>query len=680
MVRVPGSLGDSGFHRESVEDAQVKKEPGEEASSDIGSTKTLLNKAGSDRYAFADSPIRLDPGYLDAIADKAQIVRKKLRAPGLDDEDPRPSALDWSEADLDRQYHLEELRDFLRQDPVMVVVRPEQIDDPKGPISAPRVTDNKLMAVKNLLGLLKEAGFVAGAFEANDLFDQDVTQTAIQTLVDKLRPLVDVIADSPDPKVPDVVSPAPASSPRMESTGYRSSSPYVSAAEHVSDTSSEPQRMSLGPSGSAMLDARSRSQRQERMRSGPRKQNPKSTDRTTSATGSDESNGRLESYFQAAMTRFPKEQQATVVLHPDDIDLPSSAPAAVATAASGSTGSSLIQRARISAMSDLKEFSGKDQDEEKCLTFADLLTGPAKNWYRQLGRSTRNKWSDLLRSFQIQYCGLGVSVAWQYYHSRKRSDESPLEYLYRLNVAALRARLKIKDGDSKARREHVEHFIETLGRSETGRSAPLFRLSDAEDLEEVLRARERAKSRQKRSAFGSKYRQKVPTSAPAAATKRAVRAVQIASQESGSDTGSDGSDSGGDLRRVYLASAEDKSRNAGGDATKPDRSNQAQINHDPPRSDPRSRSSPDGSEQSSRCSHCGSRKHTDLDCWSRLTCEKCGKRGHPADRCLFVCRGCGELHEMGKCPMEEFYNQIRQWFNPVKHAGMLPAIAEKMLN
>ncbi|EGZ05351.1 hypothetical protein PHYSODRAFT_342494, partial [Phytophthora sojae] len=488
MVRVPGSLGDSGFHR-------------------------------------------LDPDYLDTIADKAQIVRKKLRATGLGDEDPRPPALDWSEADLDRQYYLKKLQDFLRQDPVMVIVRPEQIDDPKGPISAPRVTDNKLMAVKNLLGLLKEAGFVAGAFEANDLFDQDldVTQIAIQTLVDKLRPFVDVIADSPD----------------LKRNMYRIRRPNLNG-------------MSLGPSGSVMLNARSRSQRQERMQSGPRKQKPKSTDRTTSATGSDASNGRLESYFQAAIARFLKEQQATVVTptsvvddnvgsrdvemepagspdqdpsqweyDPDDIDLPSSAPAAVATAASGSTGSSLIQRVRISAMSDLKEFSGKNQDEdqatdeEKCLTFADLLTGPAKNWYRQLGRSTRNKWSDLLRSFQIQYCGLGVSVAWQYYHSRKRSDESPLEYLYRLNVAAPRARLKIKDGDSKARREHVEHFIETLGDPELADQLTLLRLADADDLEEVLRARERAKSRQKRSAFGSKYCQKVPTSAPAAATKRA---------------------------------------------------------------------------------------------------------------------------------------------------------------
>ncbi|KAG6586702.1 reverse transcriptase [Phytophthora cinnamomi] len=33
---------------------------------------------------------------------------------------------------------------------------------------------------------------------------------------------------------------------------------------------------------------------------------------------------------------------------------------------------------------------------------------------------------------------------------------------------------------------------------------------------------------------------------------------------------------------------------------------------------------------------------------------------------------------MGKCPMEEFYNWIRQWYNPTKHAGMLPEKAEKI--
>ncbi|OWZ01761.1 hypothetical protein PHMEG_00026792 [Phytophthora megakarya] len=38
------------------------------------------------------------------------------------------------------------------------------------------------------------------------------------------------------------------------------------------------------------------------------------------------------------------------------------------------------------------------------------------------------------------------------------------------------------------------------------------------------------------------------------------------------------------------------------------------------------------------------------------------------------------MHEPGKCPMEEFYNLIRQWYVPNKHAGMLPANAENKLN
>ncbi|POM71535.1 LOW QUALITY PROTEIN: Hypothetical protein PHPALM_11885 [Phytophthora palmivora] len=72
------------------------------------------------------------------------------------------------------------------------------------------------------------------------------------------------------------------------------------------------------------------------------------------------------------------------------------------------------------------------------------------------------------------------------------------------------------------------------------------------------------------------------------------------------------------------------------------------------------------------------RKHSDLGCWGRLTCEKCGREGHPSDHCLFTCKACGDIHEAGKCTMEEFYNLIRQWYNPTKHAGMLPETAEKI--
>ncbi|OWZ01200.1 hypothetical protein PHMEG_00027466 [Phytophthora megakarya] len=246
---------------------------------------------------------------------------------------------------------------------------------------------------------------------------------------------------------------------------------------------------------------------------------------------------------------------------PDDIGIPSSSGHdsgrdAVATAAIGSgNSSSMIQRVRISAISDLKEFTGKDTDEdrarawigkvksafqrdqateeEKCLTFGDLMVGSAKNWHRQLSRTTKTKWADLLESFQIQYCGLGMSVAWQYYHARKRSEETPLDYLYRLNVAALQAKLKIKDENSKARREHVDHYIETLGDPELADRLTLLRLADVDELEKVLCARERAKSSQRRSAFGSKFRQKVPASAPTAPARAAARfkrMIQIPNQ------------------------------------------------------------------------------------------------------------------------------------------------------
>ncbi|OWZ01486.1 reverse transcriptase [Phytophthora megakarya] len=58
------------------------------------------------------------------------------------------------------------------------------------------------------------------------------------------------------------------------------------------------------------------------------------------------------------------------------------------------------------------------------------------------------------------------------------------------------------------------------------------------------------------------------------------------------------------------------------------------------------------------CTHCGSTKHDNLGCWKRLTCQKRARKGQPSDHCFFVCRGCGEMHEPGKCPMEEI------WYEP----------------
>ncbi|POM74918.1 Hypothetical protein PHPALM_8045, partial [Phytophthora palmivora] len=247
---------------------------------------------------------------------------------------------------------------------------------------------------------------------------------------------------------------------------------------------------------------------------------------------------------------------------PDDLDLDPPRRAAVASASAATTGrSTSVPRIRDSAMSELKGFAGKEgdedrarawlnkaksafvrdqaPDEEKCLVFGDLLTGSARN----------RTWKDLLRSFQVQYCGRGVSVARQYYHARKRSDESPLEYLYRLNVAGLRARLQIKDGPSEIRKEHVEHFIETLDDRDLADHLALLRIPDAHTLEEALRSRQRAKARQSKAVYGSiKPRQKNNSAAAPSASTRAVRAVKASSDSSESEEDSGGSDGEAGLR------------------------------------------------------------------------------------------------------------------------------------
>uniref|UniRef100_A0AAV1UZ09 Retrotransposon gag domain-containing protein n=1 Tax=Peronospora matthiolae TaxID=2874970 RepID=A0AAV1UZ09_9STRA len=83
----------------------------------------------------------------------------------------------------------------------------------------------------------------------------------------------------------------------------------------------------------------------------------------------------------------------------------------VATAGAAESDGFGNQRIRMSAMAELKEFFGRENNEErarnwtskvksaflsdqapvveKCLVFSDLLTGLARDWYNQLSRSTK---------------------------------------------------------------------------------------------------------------------------------------------------------------------------------------------------------------------------------------------------------------------------------------------------
>lgn len=281
-------------------------------------------------------------------------------------------------------------------------------------------------------------------------------------------------------------------------------------------------------------------------------------------------------------------------------------------------------------------------------------------------------WKAVVNSFLMKYCGHGISVGRQYYHAKKRSDETLLEFLYRLNVIGMQAKISVKDGSPEGRKEHVDHFIEALEDRELANQLLLLRLKDADDLETTLCEYEKGQSRRGNAVMGSsKFRQKFspnPTPAPSKPT-RAVRAICVENESSSSEMESSGSESESDLRAVYVANASDR-QPPDNDLSTRSRSTKPGERMEPP----------DRGEAAKPCTHCGSTKHNNLGCWKRLTCQKCGRKGHPSDNCFFVCRGCGKMHDTGKCPLEEFYNMIHQWYVPTKHAGMLPDKVEKMLN
>ncbi|OWZ18150.1 hypothetical protein PHMEG_0007807 [Phytophthora megakarya] len=252
--------------------------------------------------------------------------------------------------------------------------------------------------------------------------------------------------------------------------------------------------------------------------------------------------------------------------------------------------------------------------------------------------------------------------------SPTRCKGSFLVFRYRSNKSLTFAG-KVVVGRNSPERENSIVSYTTLEVQDFAQQLNLLRLTDADDLVKVPSARDCAKNRQKKDAFGSsKTRQKPINTAPSVPAKQ-MRAIQIQANDSGSDSesdGSGGSDSDMDRhRRTFLAVNEDVT---------------PKVEEESPNLDPRLPDRDHGHQDYNskihgngfnrdRSSHCGSRKHSDLGCWRRVTCTKCGKRGHPSDHCLFVCRGFGELHDMGKCPMEEFYNQIARrssGWNPIR--------------
>uniref|UniRef100_A0AAV1TPK1 Uncharacterized protein n=1 Tax=Peronospora matthiolae TaxID=2874970 RepID=A0AAV1TPK1_9STRA len=193
-------------------------------------------------------------------------------------------------------------------------------------------------------------------------------------------------------------------------------------------------------------------------------------------------------------------------------------------------------------------------------------------------------------------------------------------------------------GTSDTRREHVEHCIATLDDRDLAKHLTLLRLAEVNELDETLRACQRMESRQlKTSTESNKFYQRAnaspnPTSSK---TARLVRQIRERIERSGSESDSIGSDEDKDRSRVCVTTTS-------------------------------------GQERSDQ-DHRTWQKNTETN-----VPEVRSKRA-PSDKCFYVFPACGEVHENGKCPMEDLFNLIRHWYVPTKHAVTFPPKVEEML-
>ncbi|OWZ02483.1 hypothetical protein PHMEG_00025949 [Phytophthora megakarya] len=169
-----------------------------------------------------------------------------------------------------------------RTSSLMKILNPTLIGELQGPTMEPAETPRQLEAATQLLRILKDAGITTGAFNASELFDLETS----------LEPLVGSITQ------PETVKLTPTRNPEYQ-TG---SSQYASAtSEAESDSSADLQLMTLGPSGEEMLRDRQANNKPDR--------SSHETTPMVAPTVTSRSPEQMQTFFNAAMSRYLKETQ-----------------------------------------------------------------------------------------------------------------------------------------------------------------------------------------------------------------------------------------------------------------------------------------------------------------------------------------------------------------------------------
>ncbi|OWY94386.1 Eukaryotic/viral aspartic protease, partial [Phytophthora megakarya] len=162
--------------------------------------------------------------------------KKKLRAPGSDDEassKPRGKNAGREYTAEEWEYALSrtELFKKLEQNLILAFLEPKLIGELTGPFHEPELAKlaSERLAIQTLFTMLRESGFVLGAFEIERLYDWDLEswKDAILTI---LAPLT-VLVGTTKPKTPSIQDTEPRTPTPLPTPRYASSDDSDSSVE-----------------------------------------------------------------------------------------------------------------------------------------------------------------------------------------------------------------------------------------------------------------------------------------------------------------------------------------------------------------------------------------------------------------------------------------------------------------
>jgi hypothetical protein len=176
------------------------------------------------------------PAPKSVVKRRSNNYKKKLRAPDSADEGTAKSQgkdarREYTAAEMDYALSRVELFRQLERHPVLDFLKPKLIDRLTGPYTPPVIAEltSVRLAAQALFKILRDSGFVLGAFEMEEVFDWDLDswKHAIRVILDPLTILVGTIkpdvGSTPDLKNEERAQSAPLPAPYPSSVDSDSS-------------------------------------------------------------------------------------------------------------------------------------------------------------------------------------------------------------------------------------------------------------------------------------------------------------------------------------------------------------------------------------------------------------------------------------------------------------------------